>query len=167
MFFFFIQDAESLPADQDLLLPLEGPERLLSRCEEARPDCDGWSWRRCGQDRRPERRSLEPQWAARLHSACGPCQLQGAEMDSFWDNELWCKVFLKLRPWSGHKPPVCMFNNLHICNICLIALLSQILSHNLLVVMATMFPNDFTPEVHVSMDKFLAAVALALSEKYR
>lgn len=68
---------------------------------------------------------------------------------------------------SGHKPPVCMFNNLHICNICVIALLSQILSHNLLVVMATMFPNDFTPEVHVSMDKFLAAVALALSEKYR
>ncbi|XP_040046752.1 hemoglobin embryonic subunit alpha [Gasterosteus aculeatus] len=43
----------------------------------------------------------------------------------------------------------------------------KILSHNLLVVMATMLPNDFTPEVHVSMDKFLAAVALALSEKYR
>ncbi|KAM8843787.1 hemoglobin embryonic subunit alpha-like [Spinachia spinachia] len=43
----------------------------------------------------------------------------------------------------------------------------KILSHNLLVVMAILFPNDFTPEVHVSVDKFLAALALALSEKYR
>ncbi|XP_068434103.1 hemoglobin subunit alpha-1-like [Clinocottus analis] len=43
----------------------------------------------------------------------------------------------------------------------------KILSHNILVVMALMFPGDFTPEVHVSMDKFLAAVARALSEKYR
>ncbi|XP_044036535.1 hemoglobin embryonic subunit alpha [Siniperca chuatsi] len=43
----------------------------------------------------------------------------------------------------------------------------KILSHNILVVMAIMFPNDFTPEVHVAMDKFLAALARALSEKYR
>ncbi|XP_029293394.1 hemoglobin embryonic subunit alpha-like [Cottoperca gobio] len=43
----------------------------------------------------------------------------------------------------------------------------KILSHCILVVMATMFPNEFTPEVHVSLDKFLASVALALSEKYR
>ncbi|KAM4716452.1 uncharacterized protein FYW61_016785 [Anableps anableps] len=43
----------------------------------------------------------------------------------------------------------------------------KVLAHNLLVVLAISFPNDFTPEVHVSMDKFLAAVALALSEKYR
>ncbi|XP_041825042.1 hemoglobin embryonic subunit alpha-like [Melanotaenia boesemani] len=43
----------------------------------------------------------------------------------------------------------------------------KILSHNILVVMAILFPNDFTPEVHVAMDKFLAALALALSEKYR
>uniref|UniRef100_A0A669BTM7 Hemoglobin embryonic subunit alpha n=1 Tax=Oreochromis niloticus TaxID=8128 RepID=A0A669BTM7_ORENI len=43
----------------------------------------------------------------------------------------------------------------------------KVLSHNLLVVLSTMFPDDFTPEVHVAMDKFLAAVALALSEKYR
>nr|ABL89191.1 alpha-chain hemoglobin [Brycon cephalus] len=43
----------------------------------------------------------------------------------------------------------------------------KILSHNLLVVLAIQFPNDFTPEVHVSMDKFLSALALALSEKYR
>uniref|UniRef100_A0A3B1KJS4 Globin domain-containing protein n=1 Tax=Astyanax mexicanus TaxID=7994 RepID=A0A3B1KJS4_ASTMX len=42
-----------------------------------------------------------------------------------------------------------------------------ILSHNLLVVLAIQFPSDFTPEVHVAMDKFLSAVALALSEKYR
>ncbi|XP_072531115.1 hemoglobin embryonic subunit alpha-like [Salminus brasiliensis] len=43
----------------------------------------------------------------------------------------------------------------------------KILSHNLLVVLAIQFPNDFTPEVHVAMDKFLSALALALSEKYR
>ncbi|XP_026210564.1 hemoglobin embryonic subunit alpha-like [Anabas testudineus] len=43
----------------------------------------------------------------------------------------------------------------------------KILAHNLLVVLAITFPVDFTPEVHVSVDKFLAAVARALSEKYR
>ncbi|KAM6905577.1 hemoglobin subunit alpha-1-like [Xenentodon cancila] len=43
----------------------------------------------------------------------------------------------------------------------------KILSHCLLVVISMMFPEDFTPEVHVAMDKFLAALALALSEKYR
>lgn len=53
------------------------------------------------------------------------------------------------------------------CNICAIVFFSQIISHNILVVMAIMFPEDFTPEVHVAMDKFLAALALALAEKYR
>ncbi|KAK2833259.1 hypothetical protein Q5P01_017148 [Channa striata] len=43
----------------------------------------------------------------------------------------------------------------------------KILSHNLLVVFAIKMPNEFTPEVHVAVDKFLAAVAGALSEKYR
>ncbi|KAM6913677.1 hemoglobin subunit alpha-1-like [Lycodopsis pacificus] len=43
----------------------------------------------------------------------------------------------------------------------------KILSHNILVVMAIMFPKAFTPEVHVAMDKFLAALSLALAEKYR
>ncbi|KAG7316895.1 hypothetical protein KOW79_019193 [Hemibagrus wyckioides] len=43
----------------------------------------------------------------------------------------------------------------------------KILSHNLLVVLATLFPADFTPEIHVAMDKFLAALSLALSEKSR
>ncbi|XP_028267196.1 hemoglobin embryonic subunit alpha-like [Parambassis ranga] len=43
----------------------------------------------------------------------------------------------------------------------------KILSHNLMVVLATMFCDDFSPEVHVAMDKFLAAVSLALAEKYR
>uniref|UniRef100_A0A4W5M0M7 Globin domain-containing protein n=1 Tax=Hucho hucho TaxID=62062 RepID=A0A4W5M0M7_9TELE len=43
----------------------------------------------------------------------------------------------------------------------------KIINHNILVVLAMMFPDDFTPEVHVSVDKFLAKLALALSEKYR
>lgn len=51
--------------------------------------------------------------------------------------------------------PVCM-----LCSL-------QILSQCMLVVIAIMFPDEFTPEVHVAMDKFLASVALALSEKYR
>ncbi|XP_039979601.1 hemoglobin subunit alpha-2 [Xiphias gladius] len=43
----------------------------------------------------------------------------------------------------------------------------KILSHNILVVFAIMFPKEFTPEVHVAMDKFLSSLARALSEKYR
>ncbi|XP_037545048.1 hemoglobin embryonic subunit alpha [Nematolebias whitei] len=43
----------------------------------------------------------------------------------------------------------------------------KILAHNILVVLAIQYPSDFTPEVHVSMDKFLSSLALALSEKYR
>ncbi|KAI7803634.1 hemoglobin embryonic subunit alpha-like [Triplophysa rosa] len=43
----------------------------------------------------------------------------------------------------------------------------KILNHNILVVLAILFPNDFTPDAHVAMDKFLSALALALSEKYR
>ena len=48
-----------------------------------------------------------------------------------------------------------------------IVLFSQFLSHCLLVVLSIMFPAEFTPEVHVSLDKFLFAVGRALSEKYR
>ncbi|TSK34724.1 Hemoglobin subunit alpha [Bagarius yarrelli] len=43
----------------------------------------------------------------------------------------------------------------------------KLLAHNVLVVLAGLFPTDFTPEVHVSMDKFFAALAVALAEKYR
>ncbi|XP_037611786.1 hemoglobin, alpha embryonic 5 [Sebastes umbrosus] len=43
----------------------------------------------------------------------------------------------------------------------------KILSHCILVVLSIMYPKDFTPEAHVALDKFLCALALALSEKYR
>ncbi|KAL7371795.1 hypothetical protein ABVT39_005193 [Epinephelus coioides] len=43
----------------------------------------------------------------------------------------------------------------------------KILSHCILVELATTFPGEFTPEAHVSYDKFLSNVALALSERYR
>ncbi|KAI7797284.1 hemoglobin, alpha embryonic 5 [Triplophysa rosa] len=43
----------------------------------------------------------------------------------------------------------------------------KILSHCILVVIAMLFPDDFTPEAHMAMDKFLTRVALALSDKYR
>ncbi|XP_030591732.1 hemoglobin subunit alpha-A-like [Archocentrus centrarchus] len=43
----------------------------------------------------------------------------------------------------------------------------RILAHNIILTMAMFFPEDFTPEVHVSFEKFLQNVAWALSEKYR
>lgn len=49
----------------------------------------------------------------------------------------------------------------------MIVLFSQLFTHCIFVTLAIMFPTEFTAEVHVSMDKFMAALALALSEKYR
>ncbi|XP_051988606.1 hemoglobin subunit alpha [Xyrauchen texanus] len=43
----------------------------------------------------------------------------------------------------------------------------KILAHNLIVVIGMLFPADFPPEVHVSVDKFFQNLALALAEKYR
>ncbi|XP_039541964.1 hemoglobin subunit alpha-like [Pimephales promelas] len=43
----------------------------------------------------------------------------------------------------------------------------RILAHNLIVVIAMLFPGDFTPDVHLSVDKFFQNLALALAEKYR
>ncbi|KAK7918988.1 hypothetical protein WMY93_010272 [Mugilogobius chulae] len=43
----------------------------------------------------------------------------------------------------------------------------KLMSQCLMVVIATMFPKDFGPEVQVSFDKFMVNVALALSERFR
>ncbi|XP_026229293.1 hemoglobin subunit alpha-like [Anabas testudineus] len=43
----------------------------------------------------------------------------------------------------------------------------KILAHNLIVALGMYFPAEFTPDVHVSVDKFLQCLAIALSEKYR
>ncbi|XP_035035981.1 hemoglobin subunit alpha-A [Hippoglossus stenolepis] len=43
----------------------------------------------------------------------------------------------------------------------------KILAHNIILVMAMYYPKEFTAEVHVSVDKFLQNLALALSERYR
>ncbi|XP_065098573.1 hemoglobin, alpha embryonic 5 [Paramisgurnus dabryanus] len=43
----------------------------------------------------------------------------------------------------------------------------KVFSHCILVVIAMLFPKDFTPEAHLALDKFLARVALALSDRYR
>ncbi|XP_047464256.1 hemoglobin, alpha embryonic 5 [Mugil cephalus] len=43
----------------------------------------------------------------------------------------------------------------------------KILSHCIMVVIAAMFPDEFTPEAHVATDKFLTCLALALAERYR
>uniref|UniRef100_A0A8C7Z932 Si:ch211-5k11.8 n=1 Tax=Oryzias sinensis TaxID=183150 RepID=A0A8C7Z932_9TELE len=41
----------------------------------------------------------------------------------------------------------------------------KILAHNIILVLATYYPADFFPEVHVSVDKFLNNLALALAER--
>ncbi|NP_001281123.1 hemoglobin, alpha embryonic 5 [Cynoglossus semilaevis] len=43
----------------------------------------------------------------------------------------------------------------------------KLLSSCFHVVLSKRYPNDYTDEAHLSFDKFLANVALALSEKYR
>ncbi|XP_039348696.1 hemoglobin subunit alpha-A [Mauremys reevesii] len=43
----------------------------------------------------------------------------------------------------------------------------KLLNHSFLVVVAIHHPGVLTPEVHVSLDKFLTAVANVLTSKYR
>ncbi|XP_062868342.1 hemoglobin subunit alpha-like [Trichomycterus rosablanca] len=43
----------------------------------------------------------------------------------------------------------------------------KLLAHTVIVSIGMYFPADFTPEVHVSVDKFFQNLALALAEKYR
>nr|BBK61015.1 alpha A-globin [Pelomedusa subrufa] len=43
----------------------------------------------------------------------------------------------------------------------------KLLSHSFLVVVAVHCPGVLTPEVHVSLDKFLVAVSTVLTSKYR
>ncbi|KAJ3607604.1 hypothetical protein NHX12_024655 [Muraenolepis orangiensis] len=43
----------------------------------------------------------------------------------------------------------------------------KLLAHCMLVCMSIYFPDEFTPQVHVAVDKFLAQLALALVDKYR
>ncbi|ELW67744.1 Hemoglobin subunit alpha [Tupaia chinensis] len=43
----------------------------------------------------------------------------------------------------------------------------SLLSHCILVTLACHHPGDFTPEIHASLDKFLANVSTVLTSKYR
>ncbi|KAM9426501.1 hemoglobin, alpha embryonic 5 [Pholidichthys leucotaenia] len=43
----------------------------------------------------------------------------------------------------------------------------KLMAHCIMVSIATKFPAEFSPQAHVALDKFLANLALALSEKYR
>lgn len=58
-------------------------------------------------------------------------------------------------------------NRLYVFILTRVFLPRQILAHNIILVLAMLFPADFTAEVHVSVDKFLQNLALALSERYR
>lgn len=64
------------------------------------------------------------------------------------------------------KCTLILFNSIEIIQFSFISFF-QILNHNILVALAVNFPADFTAEVHVAVDKFLAAVAAALADKYR
>ncbi|KAF7643830.1 hypothetical protein LDENG_00232520 [Lucifuga dentata] len=43
----------------------------------------------------------------------------------------------------------------------------KIFTHCILVVMSMILGEEFTPEIHLSVDKFLAQLSLALAERYR
>nr|ABF67513.1 alpha-2 globin [Sparus aurata] len=43
----------------------------------------------------------------------------------------------------------------------------RMLAHNIMLVIAMYYPGDFTAEVHLSFDKFLQNLALALAERCR
>ncbi|KAG7255098.1 hypothetical protein CRUP_026703 [Coryphaenoides rupestris] len=43
----------------------------------------------------------------------------------------------------------------------------KLLGHCMLVCMSMYYPEEFTPKVHIAVDKFLNQLALALSDKYR
>ncbi|KAM5131239.1 hemoglobin subunit alpha-like [Callospermophilus lateralis] len=43
----------------------------------------------------------------------------------------------------------------------------KLLTHSLLVTLATNYPEEFNPAVHASLDKFLASVSTVLTSKYR
>ncbi|MGG6532938.1 hemoglobin subunit alpha-B-like [Siniperca chuatsi] len=62
---------------------------------------------------------------------------------------------------------LCTLSELHAYKLRVDPANFKILAHNLILVMAMYFPADFTPEVHVSIDKFLQSLAWALSERYR
>ncbi|XP_062381929.1 hemoglobin subunit alpha-2-like [Sardina pilchardus] len=43
----------------------------------------------------------------------------------------------------------------------------KLFTNCILVVLNMLFPDDFTPQVHLAVDKFMALLSLALAEKYR
>nr|BBK61016.1 alpha A-globin [Pelusios castaneus] len=58
-------------------------------------------------------------------------------------------------------------SDLHAQNLRVDPVNFKLLSHSFLVVVALHFPSVLTPEVHVSLDKFLVAVSTVLTSKYR
>ncbi|XP_044513084.1 hemoglobin subunit zeta-like [Gracilinanus agilis] len=58
-------------------------------------------------------------------------------------------------------------SELHAYNLRVDPVNFKLLSHTLLVTIATHFPADFTAEAHAAWDKFLSIVTSILTEKYR
>uniref|UniRef100_A0A8C6WMI5 Globin domain-containing protein n=1 Tax=Neogobius melanostomus TaxID=47308 RepID=A0A8C6WMI5_9GOBI len=66
-----------------------------------------------------------------------------------------------------HGITIVMLCELHAFTLCVDPANLKLLAHCMMVVLASLFPDDFIPEVHMAVDKFMAALSLALSEKYR
>ncbi|MBN3276841.1 HBAD protein, partial [Polyodon spathula] len=58
-------------------------------------------------------------------------------------------------------------SELHAYNLRVDPVNFKLLAHTLLVTLSASLGAEFTPEVHLAWDKFLAIVATVLSEKYR
>ncbi|NXO02850.1 HBA2 protein, partial [Rhinopomastus cyanomelas] len=58
-------------------------------------------------------------------------------------------------------------SDLHAYNLRVDPVNFKLLSQCIQVVLASILGKEFTPEVHAAFDKFLAAVAAVLAEKYR
>lgn len=138
------QALRQLPADQDLLPALRAA-RGLGAPEGARRQGGGRAGRRGAQPRRRGGRPVQAERAARLHPARGPGQLQGGRGGG------------PQGPQGPQAPPA------------LTQALppAQLLSHCLLVTLASHFPADLTADAHAAWDKFLSLVSCVLTEKYR
>nr|P84205.1 RecName: Full=Hemoglobin anodic subunit alpha; AltName: Full=Hemoglobin anodic alpha chain [Gymnothorax unicolor] len=58
-------------------------------------------------------------------------------------------------------------SELHANKLCVDPANFKILAHCLMASICLFYPTDFTPEVHLSVDKFLQNLALALADRYR
>ncbi|XP_058141606.1 hemoglobin subunit alpha-like [Dasypus novemcinctus] len=86
-----------------------------------------------------------------------------------WDHSK--KVAVALTVAAGHLDDLpgvlSALSDLHAHKLRVDPVNFKFLGHYLLVTLACHLPDDFTPAVHASMDKFMAGVSTVLVSKYR